>query len=149
MGGTTATTDSGIMNGAEANAAYGSGGLGGSGISEQDYARMSGERIPDFYDDAGNPVYLGGNTMQGQWSNGAPSTRDKMLRAMSKMGGGGTGGGAGGMPTQPMETGGGGSPSGQYYTARPWQIPNAHSEQVDQAYAGAIQNIFKMMAGGM
>ena len=149
MGGSTATaTDSGIMSGAEANTAFDSGGLGGTGISEQDYSSMmggGGEQIPAYFDDSGNPVYLG--KMAGPQAN---RHQRLMNAALSSFGGGGGGGGySAGMPTQSMETGSGLGGGGQFFSARPWQIPNAHPEQVDKSYADLVNMFAKMAGGGM
>lgn len=162
MGGTSATMmdGAGAMEGGGMAADLGSAGEFDASKSivagPNEYGSGNGmsnaSRVPDFYDDAGQPLYLGEAA-----GGGAGSKKDmlkKFLDAISNSGssltggGGGAGGGGGG------QTASGQGPMGanQFYVSQPWNIPNindSHPEKVNQATYKAIMTAIKMAAGGM
>lgn len=108
------------------------------------------QRVPDFYDDAGQPVYLGEAAGGGG--------RDKLKKILKAAGGamGNMGGGSGNAPGGAggqVSMGGPGSGGGnQFYVDRPWVIPDVSAEgadQVSQAKYKALMSMFRGAAGGL
>jgi hypothetical protein len=159
MGGSSSSAADG-MAGIDASSV---GDFSTSGMSEADYtsalegdsqyANMGGydgaqhsyDRPPDFYDENGDPMYMG--------RVAGPSRRDKMMRAARQMMGGQGGGGdysGGGADNSigsysPNE----GVGKNQFFIERPWKIPDDHRDAVTKAWAKFGTSAISGAMGGM
>lgn len=158
MGGasSTMTDGAGAMDGSGMASDLGSAGefdasksmVAGPDAYGSGYEMGSAQRVPDFYDDNGQPVYIAELAKEG---NGrGRELLKKILQNVGNSGGasaGAMGGGASGGGGQVYSGAGNGI---QFHVDRPWTIPNnEHPEQVNQATYKAIMTAVKMAAGGM
>jgi len=115
------------------------------------YGMSNAQRVPDFYDDAGQPVYMGEAA-----GGGKKEMLKKILGAIGNSGSamGGSGGGGGGGVGGGGQSAPGQGPTGanQFFVSQPWNIPNVGASnpgQVQKAQMDAIMSIIKGASKGM